>query len=471
MEYEDNGDKSIGADMMMIKKQSKTDRLINKLVDLIPDRLTGNKDIMYQKYYSIYGKEKAEEMVTLTKRKTGKLYLIAFVLVIAMICAFIINTTGETDLERELFRNEYEGEPKTLSAEVEAIYNGENKSENADIIIQPKALSEKEKHERIDVTKNNLIKLILGDNSGIANVTSNLNLLTLDPDTGVEIAWKSDNEELISDEGEVNPLVAKENETAVLDAYLRIEEITDNVKLNIAFGKPKPGIELMNAISASVNNLINNLNEDNKGDKLVLPDKTPEGVTLKWKQNESTTIFIEVFLILLVFVCIYFNRYNSLHKKIKATRESILRDFPDFINKLVLLLNAGMVVTAAFEKITQDYKNRVDQSHEKYLYEELCKMQDNIRFTNSGFLDELNDIAQRSGVRDVMRFNTIIVDNIGKGSALVEKLQNESQILWTGRIKMAEERGKIAETKLTFPMVLQLLVLIIITIAPAAMAM
>ena len=54
---------------------------------------------------------------------------------------------------------------------------------------------------------------------------------------------------------------------------------------------------------------------------------------------------------------------------------------------------------------------------------------------------------------------------------MTEKLESESDILWTQRKKIAEEKGRIAETKLTFPLALLLLVLILITAAPAIMEM
>ena len=39
---------------------------------------------------------------------------------------------------------------------------------------------------------------------------------------------------------------------------------------------------------------------------------------------------------------------------------------------------------------------------------------------------------------------------------MTEKLESESDILWTQRKKIAEEKGRIAETKLTFPLALLL---------------
>ena len=65
------------------------------------------------------------------------------------------------------------------------------------------------------------------------------------------------------------------------------------------------------------------------------------------------------------------------------------------------------------------------------------------------------------------RFASIISENINKGSELVEKLESEGDMLWLNRKKRIEERAKLADTKLTLPLVILLITLITITIAPA----
>ncbi len=42
-------------------------------------------------------------------------------------------------------------------------------------------------------------------------------------------------------------------------------------------------------------------------------------------------------------------------------------------------------------------------------------------------------------------------------------------MLWLERKKSCEERGRLAETKLTLPLMIFLMVLIVITVAPALM--
>ena len=80
---------------------------------------------------------------------------------------------------------------------------------------------------------------------------------------------------------------------------------------------------------------------------------------------------------------------------------------------------------------------------------------------------ELREFARKSGIKELIRVANIICDNVSKGTGLTEKLQAESEILWMNRKKNCEERGRLAETKLTLPLVIFLLVLIVITIAPA----
>lgn len=62
---------------------------------------------------------------------------------------------------------------------------------------------------------------------------------------------------------------------------------------------------------------------------------------------------------------------------------------------------------------------------------------------------ELREFARKSGIKELIRVANIICDNVSKGTGLTEKLQAESEILWMNRKKNCEERGRLAETKLT----------------------
>ncbi len=127
-----------------------------------------------------------------------------------------------------------------------------------------------------------------------------------------------------------------------------------------------------------------------------------------------------------------------------------------------MLLNAGMVLSQAVEKAAED----ADAS---YFYDELLRIIDRVNSLNTSLTDEIREFARQSGIRELLRISNIITENIDKGSELVSKLEQESELMWHMSKKRTEEKGRLAESKMTFPMALMLLSLIMITAAPAFM--
>ena len=97
-------------------------------------------------------------------------------------------------------------------------------------------------------------------------------------------------------------------------------------------------------------------------------------------------------------------------------------------------------------------------------------MVDVLNETDSGVSDIVNVISRKSdeiSVSEFSRLAGIIRDNQLQGVDISSKLKNESEILWDLRKKGAEERGRMAETKLTMPLAVLLMVLVLVTAAPA----
>ena len=253
--------------------------------------------------------------------------------------------------------------------------------------------------------------------------------------------------------------------------------VTRNVMIEV---KPEetevvPGViemaeEMTINVETEINNLIWSINNSREGKSVVLPTELDSGVKLYWKEpDESRFPILLPVLFLLVFM-IYQSRYTVIKKREKDAKESIIRDLPEFINKLVLLLNAGLVITSAVDRILSRYGSD-GKEVKSYFYSQLLQVGRGIRETNIPLSGGLKEFAARSGVREFMRTANIISDNIDKGAELSIKLREESELLWLTKKKLAEEKGRIAETKLTFPLVIMLLVLIMVTIAPALMEM
>ena len=83
----------------------------------------------------------------------------------------------------------------------------------------------------------------------------------------------------------------------------------------------------------------------------------------------------------------------------------------------------------------------------------------------------INEYAVKHDVKELIRIAAILRENEKRGSDVIESLARESRYLWDERKIIARESGKAIDTKMSYPLGLLLIVLIVITIAPALLNM
>jgi len=182
---------------------------------------------------------------------------------------------------------------------------------------------------------------------------------------------------------------------------------------------------------------------------------------------ESVDSGFTFFLIIAVVLSFYLPD-RELGDKVKNRRIQMQIDFPEFLNKLALLVNAGMTISGAIEKITTDAGN-LGISVKRTLYGELEKTSNEIKLGKSE-IKAYEDFAKRCRLSEITRFTSILIQNLKRGSSeLVAILRLQSAECWSSRKNAARILGEEAETKLLFPMMLMLLAILIIVIAPSAM--
>lgn len=222
-------------------------------------------------------------------------------------------------------------------------------------------------------------------------------------------------------------------------------------------------------IEQQIEQSLDELNQNTKTQSIHLPLKTDNGETICWKLKRNSNAPLYILLFLFSLYLIHRTRYDKVKAKEQAAKRSIIKELPEFTNKLILLLNAGVVLNTAFVKIMED--RGITQKEDSYFYQQLGNIYKSMTSANGALQEEFRGFARRSGVRELMRVANIINDNIKKGTDLTEKLQRENEILWFSRKQQAEEHAKLAETKLTMPLMILLSVLVLVTIAPAMMDM
>jgi hypothetical protein len=443
---------------------------MDRITELMPAKLTGDAAEMARMYGGARMSGDASALAGELRKKTASYYVMLALALAVCAAAAVSQLTGGGGIS-PVERGGIGGGVRYIDAQLEAKYGDEAVERRVSVAVQPRELSPEEIATALDGLKSRLPSEVLGENESLASVTSDLALAGEDAETGAVISWRSNRPEIISDGGQVNLIEGKPGEEVLLEADITLGEATDSIVLKAAMGDPAAGHDFVRDLEASVGTLISDISTGTDGSSVNLPGSTDTGIEMIWSRPRETGALAALFIIPIIGVFVYRGRYRGMGKAVAKMRESIKRDFPDFLAKLLLLLNAGLVVTAAVAKIADDYRERRRSGEEKVFFEELLAMEERIRGANTSLAAEFSDLAVRSGQREVMRFSAILADNIDKGSALADKLMQEEGMLRAMRKKRAEERGRLAETKLTFPMALQLGAIIIITVAPAAFEM
>jgi tight adherence protein C len=179
--------------------------------------------------------------------------------------------------------------------------------------------------------------------------------------------------------------------------------------------------------------------------------------------GDSTTLIIG--LVITVSVPIIMSK--ELDKRLKKRQQSIIYELPEFLNKIILLVNAGETLQKAMIRCIEQQ----DDYEHKPLYIELEKVVNELKLNNS-LPHALEEFNQRCSVMEVSIFTTTILLNYRRGGEeLVVALRSLSRDLWEKRKSLAKTLGEEASSKLVFPMVLIFVVVLLIVASPAIMIM
>ena len=212
------------------------------------------------------------------------------------------------------------------------------------------------------------------------------------------------------------------------------------------------------------------LGKDAVGTRLHLPDALEDGAPLTWLPAAKTSPVVFALLAALLFLLMAGNPERKLKQEEQAASRSIRRALPGFVNKIVLLMDSGMVLDASLRRISEG-AGPDGKPIEDYFYGQLAEIARQCANTNSAMHLGLRDFALRSGFPEFIRLTNLISDSTKKGVDVMALLSMERESLWFARKKAAEQEGRMAETKLTLPLVILLLVLVMVTITPAMLEM
>lgn len=204
------------------------------------------------------------------------------------------------------------------------------------------------------------------------------------------------------------------------------------------------------------------------GDQAQLPEKLKDGTLLTWEEPSDRKQLIFLGAAPLYAAWIYMSEREKKKKERDNLTKTVLKSLPDFNNRLVLLLGSGLIFEDAIIKVAEGYEKAAT---ENFFASMITGVVRDGKKTRRDVSSLLADRAMELNIREFSRITGIIEDNRKSGVDLRNKLKEEGELLWDMRRKQAEEEGNLMEIKLSFPLAILLIVLIVITGAPALLQM
>lgn len=205
--------------------------------------------------------------------------------------------------------------------------------------------------------------------------------------------------------------------------------------------------------------------EINNPDYYYLPT-TWEGNQLSWEEPEDGSGGVLASLCLLASVVVMIKKAREEQEKKIKRAEQLLMDYPALVMKFTLLIQAGMTVRKAFQKISMDYK-RKNKGSKRWAYEEItaaCNEMD----SGVSEAEAYRRFGERCAQIKYKTFATLLIQNLQKGSRrMSDMLEKESMEAWDERKRKARVLGEAAATKLLLPMAMMLLVVMAVIMIPA----
>lgn len=170
-----------------------------------------------------------------------------------------------------------------------------------------------------------------------------------------------------------------------------------------------------------------------------------------------------IFVSIAILGAVIYGPDRELNERLKRRYRMIRIDFPDFLNKLTLLVDAGLTVQRSWQKIA------INNERNRPLYEEIERVWLNIKGGKSES-EAYEEFARRCRAPEISKFVSAILQNLRKGNdKLVTILRVQASDCWEIRKNEAKKLGEEASSKLLFPMMIMFIAILIIVLTPAVL--
>ncbi len=432
-------------------------------------KLCGREKSTGEYIKKIYPRENREEVSSLIWKK--RLLCIGILLVFVMFSAgyIFLSQPEKSGLSGGRFITR-EQEDETIELTVIGTTEKNSWKKRMTFLVKQRQFSEKEKGQLMEQTEQYITKMLPGENESLQMVNVPLQLVRSVPDTGISLSWTVD-DTYLKESGEI-----KRGTVPVEGVWTELMAVAEwkNWKHTFYFQVHLYAKQLSEEAAAkqSVRDIIKKEMKKQAAEEMVkLPDRIGD-TALRYEMGEEKKDFTILYISLFVLFLIPMLWYRRQKRELEDRKTQLLLDYPALVNRVMLLLGAGLTVRRVIERLADEYEQSRKKGGEiRYVYEEICVMAQEIR---DGVSESraVERFGGRCGLLPYLRFASVITQNLKKGAeGILDILERESMDALEKRKARVLQLGELAGTKLLFPMIIMLGIVMGILMVPAFMTM
>jgi len=336
--------------------------------------------------------------------------------------------------------------------------------------VEPRKKTAEETEAAFTETVRNIYCSLGVEEGGKAVLTESVELPRYDSETGVSLRWGSSDVSVVSNEGVVNRAPLKE-----------LCEITLQVCMSFGgesrehwFYAEVPAYEAgsTEAVLYEAEEYLKTLEKETQNaDGFYLPE-TIGAVTVGAKEKDNAVLKWIIAGGLFLPLVIVIAKRQEKEKERKRREDEYMTAYPQLITKLTLYIGAGLSLRGAWERLAADYREKAQISENpSCVGDEVLLLAGELK-NGASEAKAYEEFGRRIGLKPYQRCASLLVSRLQKGSGDLRKsLETEVRLAWETYREQVTKKGEESQTKLLFPMMGMLFLVMAVIMIPAFFAM
>ncbi|MDO4476247.1 MAG: type II secretion system F family protein [Lachnospiraceae bacterium] len=337
-----------------------------------------------------------------------------------------------------------------------------------DLKVEARRFSKAEVEELLDRAVEEIDAGLLRENETRNEIRSDLHFPETAADGLVQVTWSTvpygyigSSGELRADPGEKGMLVNIQAELSC-QQNIRLYQTGVMVYPPALTGKAQFRRELEQALKTAES-------ESATEEYLVLPENVG-GTTISWQRRDTGKLALLFLLCLLAPIGYASRQDQAVREQAARRRRELEMDYSSFVWQLALLVGAGMTIRGSFMRIAEGYRkqeNKKSRATHEEVWRTVLDMERGVSESRS-----YERFGRRCALPQYIRLGAQLSANLRKGSrGLAETLAAEAVSAMEEQKNMVRKAGETAGTRMIFPMILMMMVVLIVLMVPALLSM